>query len=189
MNGLRRVPVSPAEGREAPPTLLAELREIDPTVELIHFGGGDWRLGSIRKTDTRSSAGEEILAMEAARSPSNPKNVLLGKLLKEGFAQIAQYKCKGDPSFSPCYDGDGWECSIVEDLRERDFNWRRDGGAAKFAERLAHTNGSARDAAQAGVMHEYIINDGRDHYRREMRNRVTFGAAGMTGGAGRIIHP
>jgi len=49
------------EGQQCPPELLAQLRAIDPTAELIHFGGGDWRLGAVNPTDTRTRDGELML--------------------------------------------------------------------------------------------------------------------------------
>lgn len=186
---VRRIAVSPVQGREAPPLLLARLREIEPTAELIYFGEGDWRLGSVRKSDARTEAGEHILAAESRRSPANPKNVLLGHLLKEGFAQIAQYKCDGDPSVGLVRDGDGNECSIIEDLRERDYNFHLDQGKAVFAQRLEHTDGTVRERENRRRAHDYLVNDGRDHYRREIRHRTQFGRGGMTGGGGTIILP
>lgn len=187
--GLRRISVTPMQGREAPPLLLVSLREIEPSAELIYFGEGDWRLGSVRKTDARTAAGEQILAFESRRSPANPRNVLLGTLLKEGFAQIAQYRCEGDPALGLVRDGDGNVCTIVEDLRQRDANFREDQGRAVFTERMEHTDGTVREREAAARRHDYLINDGRDHYRREIKHRTTFGYGGQTGGGGSLILP
>lgn len=177
----------PAEGRQTPPLLAASLKSIDSRAELIYAGGGHWWLGVVAPNQHREQQGRVILKFEDRRgAEANPRNVLLGKLMVEGFARINGYETLGDPAGTvKAYDG--YTCSILEDFRERDFWWNFDGGKAKVAEKLDESaNGPAKRESEAAML-EYTITDGRAHYNREMRNRVQFGFGGMTGGQGRII--
>jgi hypothetical protein len=178
------------EGRETPLLLLAQLRTIDETLELVYFGKRDWRLGSVKPNDERTFRGDRILAFEDARDPvhRNPKNLYLGALLKEGFAQIAQYFDMGDPS-GAVKDAHGNITTIFEDMQQRQQAWTIDGGEDAFKQSFAVTIGDEKKAEAEATMKQYVATDGRAHYHREMRNRVMFGPAGMTGGSGRIITP
>jgi hypothetical protein len=174
------------EGQQCPPELLAQLRQIDSTAELIHFGGGDWRLGAVNPSDVRTRDGELMLKTmqdekdHRAREP-DPKNVLLAKLVLQGFAQIEQYKATMGIS-NTVVDSEGTPCTVLEDFRQRDAAWRKDQGQSVFERRLAVTNGDVARAEHDAQMKEFIRTDGRSHYRREIRNRVQFGFGGMTGG-------
>lgn len=190
----RLVRFSNAEARATPLLLLAQLREIDATAELVYVGHGTWWLGAVRTNDERRKSGEFILAFESKRTNPNPRNVMLGQLLLEGFARIQAYDCAGDPSVDKVVDADGYVCSIVEDFRARDRAWHEDQGRAVFKERLAESAGEPKKKAADLMLRDYLRNDGREKYRREIRDRVMFGAAGMTGGSisrrtlpGRII--
>lgn len=177
----------PAEGRYAPPLLLAALKSIDARAELFHAGGGHWWLGVVAPNVHREQQGRVILKFEDERgATANPRNILLGKLLVEGFARINGYEAPADPS-ETVLAYDGYYCSILEDFRERDFWWNKDGGKEIVTGKLDESaNGPAKREAEATML-EYTITDGRAHYRREVKNRVQFGHGGMTGGAGRII--
>ena len=183
------------EGQQCPPELLAQLREIDPTVELIHFGGGDWRLGAVNPTDVRTRDGELMLKTfqeqkDRRAIEPDPKNVLLARLVIQGFAQIEKYTATMGIS-NTVVDSEGTPCTVLEDFRARDFAWRKDQGKSVFERRLAVTNGDVKRAEHDAQLKEFIRTDGRSHYRREIRNRVQFGFGGMTGGSGsgRIILP
>jgi hypothetical protein len=185
----RLVTFENAEARPTPLVLLGELRRIDETVELVYPGDGRWWLGAVRLTDSRVKRGENILAFEATRDHPNRRNIFLGKLAIQGFALIATYH-GADPAGVVTVDpGDKYEyqTTILEDFRERDAAWRRDGGERAFDAKLQRTLGTARTAEREAEMQAYTASDGRDHYRREVRNRVTFGPGGMTGGPGRIL--
>lgn len=173
------------EARETPLLLLAQLREIDPNVELVYAGGGTWWLGCVRPNEMRRLTGEFILAKEMQRDVPNPRNVMLGHLALEGFARIQAYTCDGDPSCDLVTDAEGYVCNIVEDFRERDAHWRHDQGKQVFAERMAASTNDAQRREHEALMREYLRTDGRAHYRREIRGRVQFGPGGMTGGSGR----
>jgi hypothetical protein len=177
----------PAEGREAPALLVAAIKAIDARAELVHVGGGHWWLGVVDSNDHREQQGEVILKFEHERGASaNPRNVMLGELLREGFARVNGYTTDGDPS-DEVTDYDGNRVSILADFQERDFWWNHDGGKAKFLERLKASSQDENDEASNALSLDYLINEGRSHYRREIKNRKVFGYAGETGGAGRII--
>jgi len=216
----RLVQIESMEGRDAPLLLMAALRDIDPTVELIYFGrwvesvnempvvdehggtvmrpereiryrvSGRWRLGAVRRTDERQRRGEAILAMEERRSIPNPRNVLLGKLLLQGFAQIEEY-IGPDPSGLMLVNPgpDEYETTILEDFRARDAHWRRGEGDQVVEERLVAASDEERRRVAAANFNQYLATDGRAHYRREMRGRLLVGPGGSSGGRGKLILP
>lgn len=185
----------PPDGRETPLLLLADLRAIDPTVELVSFGGRDWRLGSVKSgqaRDWRAFKADHMLdSLDRARAAGHhvsTKNYLLAHLLKQGFAQIAQYFDFGDPS-GTVEDYEGNHTTILEDFRQRDFHYRQDQGEQVFRAAVARASDNANDAESRRKMADYMHADGRDHYNREVRGRVNFGYGGMSGGRGRLLVP
>lgn len=175
------------EGRETPLLLLASLRELDPEIELVYFGGHDWRLGAVRPTDIRYAAGQRILARQAKLGVrANPKSVMLGHLLTQGFAQIAMYRDYGDPAGEVLDVDLGERCTILANFSRRHFNAinRRE---ETFAAALAESGGKSRkDQAHREFM-DKLHTDVRSHFAREVRGRTTFGPGGQTGGRGRMI--
>lgn len=182
MSAHRLVRHGAPDGKEPPPALLAELRAIDDTAELVYVGEGTWWLGAVRPTEIRRQAGTRILALEERRAKPNPRNVMLGKLLLQGFARIQAYHTTGDPA-GPVTDCEGHPCTIVNDFRERDALWRRDRGEQAFRERMARSDGTEKRTQGDARLRDFLLNDGREHYRREVRDRVVFGHGGMTGGS------
>lgn len=180
------------EGRATPILLLADLRSIDPTVELVYFGSRDWRLGAVRPDgparEERAKRGERMLAeLSNAKGMGykvSPKSFMLGHLLKQGFAQIAQYFDFGDVSGTV---KDAWdnETTIIHDFRERDAHWRRDQGESVV--RQAAAEASTNKPADERALSHYLATEGRAHYRREVRGRFQFGYGGMTGGTGQKL--
>lgn len=191
----RLVQHSSPDGRETPLLLLGALREIDPSVELCHFGGRDWRLGSVKEGKSRDwraiKAAQMVDALDRAKSSGkkiSPKNYLLAHLLKQGFAQIASYFDFGDPS-GTVEDADGNLTTIVEDFRQRDAHYRRDQGEQVVHAAAVAAGEGAKKQEQDQKFADYMHADGRDHYNREVRGRVQFGVGGMTGGRGRLLVP
>lgn len=179
------------EGRLTPVLLLAELRVIDPLIELVYFGGRDWRLGAVRPTQRRWRAGQVILAQQADLPDRhrNPKNIMLGRLYAQGFAQIAQYTDFGDPS-GEVLDVDLDErCTILGNFQRRDHN-ARSNPEETFTAALDEAGGASRKQEAEAKFHDVLGNDVRGHYRREMQGRTSFGYGGQTGGRGaHIITP
>lgn len=171
------------EAVETPLLLLAALREIDDTVELVYFGESRWRLGAVRRTDERQRRGQLILAQQESLDEvkRNPRNIWLGQLLLQGFAQIEEYIGRDPAGVVLVNPGpQEYRCTILEDFRERDAAWRRDQGETVFQERLTAASSEERQRVADLNFKQYLATDGREHYRREMRNRVSFGAGGVT---------
>lgn len=162
-----------AETVETPLGLLAELRTIDPTIELVYVGDRWWWLGAVRENSERRKAGEFILSMEQKRDKPNPKNVMLGRLLVQGFARIQAYQVFGDVA-GPVFDAEGHETTILEDLRERDFHYRKDQGEAVFEERMDQSEKGPERRELEAKRRTWLTNDIRAEFRRVTRNRTTF---------------
>lgn len=182
------------EARPTPLILLAALRDIDPTAELVYAGERIWWLGSVRPNEVRARKGQFILDQMLSlddhlhERPTIARNIMLGRLAIQGFALIEAYH-GNDPSGAVVVaPGTQYEytCNMVEDFRERDFHWRRDQGEAEAQRKLDIALGKEIEAAAQDQFNQYLAADGRDHYRREVRNRVTIGYGGTTGGGG---HP
>ena len=190
----RLVQFENAEARPTPLLLLAELRTIDPRAELVYVGGGDWWLGAINPNDERTRKGQLILQQMDAldgvirEKPSIRRNIMLGRLLVQGFARIAVYHAVGEPSGTVTVlhgTPDAYETTMYRDFEERDTVYRHEEKRRQaFEHAQAEVNGVARKEAGDAVLRQYILNDGREHWHREIRNRVSFGYGGMTGGQG-----
>lgn len=186
------------EARATPLILLATLRDIDPTVELCYAGNRIWWLGSVRPNEVRARKGQFILDQmnqldrHLHERPSIARNIMLAKLAIQGFALIEAYFDHGDPSGRVTVaEGTptAYDCNMVEDFRERDFAWRRDQGEEAAQRKIDIALGKEIEAEAQEQFNQYLAADGRDHYRREVRNRVTIGYGGTTGGGGHpLIH-
>jgi hypothetical protein len=180
------------EGQVCPAPLLDRLQEIDPSVDMIYVGEGVWWLGAMRPNDQRREAGQLILGNEERRAVPNSRNVILGRCLLEGFARIEAYRCPFGPDGTPVYDSnENLVPSIVEDLRERTWRLHADKEERErvFLERAAHTDKSHERAESRALMHDYMLNDGRDHYNRQVKHRLTTGWTGDKPRDGYIILP
>lgn len=166
---------------DTPLLLLADLREIDPLVELVHAGDQRWWLGAVSDNAERRARAElmmkQLEALERAQQFS--RTVMLCKLQLQGFALIETYIGPDPTSTMRVEDGEhSYFCSIVEDFRERDAHWRRDQGSEAVKRRLLTTMREPERLEAEAKMKEYLYNDGRDHWRKHMRNRVQVGYEG-----------
>lgn len=187
------------EARETPMLLLADLRQIDPTMEIVYVGERMWWVGRVEPNEVREERGRFMLSQLDALDehlkdrPSIARSIIYGKLLIQGFARIEMYFDCGDPSGEvevEWFNGhkpERYRTTILADIKERYAAFERDGGEAAFARRLRETDGSIEKEQSDANFREYLVNDGLAHYRREVRNRVTFGFGGQTGGAGRTL--
>jgi hypothetical protein len=162
---------------DTPMGLLARLRAIDPAVELVHALDDLWWLGAVTTEGPgfaiRREQGERMLAIESRRAQPNPRNVLLARLQRQGFALIAAYRCAGDPEVGPVRDPEGYECSIVQDFAERDHAWRKDQGETAVRRRFGVAD--ARNADHTHTLLDKLYTDGRDAFLRSQRGRVVVG--------------
>ncbi len=172
------------EGRLTPLLLLASLRELDPSVELVYFGARDWRLGAVRPTAKRFAAGAMILDNEERRAPRERsiKNILLARLLKQGFAQIAKYvEPEGGDISGNVLTENGEHVSVAAHFERLCFFDRQDRGESIVTAALLADSPEGRSVEQKKTFDDYMATDGRAHYAREMKGRVTMGAGGFTG--------
>lgn len=184
------------EAKETPLLLLGELRAIDPTIELVYAGQGRWWLGAVSDNAERRERAERMMGQINAlqKWQQAARTVMLCKLNMQGFALIETYHGT-DPSGTVLVNPgpDEYHTTILEDFRWRDAEWRRDQGSSHVKQRVLDTLGEEQRREHDAKMKEYLANDGRDHYRRIMRGRVSMGFGGATGGdrslSGLIITP
>lgn len=191
----RLVTIENAEARPTPVILLGMLREIDPLVDLVYAGERRWWLGGVRANDERAAKGRNILKQMAMLDthvldqPHIARYIMLGQLALQGFAIIETYFGTDPAGTVTVAEGtpNSYECSMVEDFRERQQAFERDGGEENALRKIRLMLGDQEHAAAEAELRAYLATDGRDHYRREVRNRVQFGHGGMTGGSGRLL--
>ena len=166
---------------DTPLLLLSELRHIDPLAELVHAGEDRWWLGVVSDNSERRQRAEtmmrqlDVVSREIGH-PINPRTVMLCKLNLQGFALIETYRGNDPAGTVRVEDGEhSYECSMVEDFRERDAAWRRDQGSENVKAALLRTLREPERREREAKMREYLATDGRDQYRRHMRGRVTVG--------------
>lgn len=168
---------------DTPLLLLGQLREIDPTVELVHAGEDRWWLGAVSDNAERRLRAEMMMAqlemvertaLAADQVKLSPRTVMLCNLNLQGFALIDTYRGPDITGTVRVEDGENtYYCSIVEDFRERDAAWRRDQGSANVKAALLRTMREPERREAEARAREYLYTDGRDQYRRHMRGRVS----------------
>jgi hypothetical protein len=186
----RLVNHDPPEGRQTPLLLLADLREIDPTAELLYAGESRWWLGAVNDNDERRRRAENILAFYDTIDPVkwNMRTLMLAKVNIQGFALIEAYFGTDPAGTVVCNPGpDEYHTTILDDFRWRDAEFRMDGGTSAVQRRLLDTLREPERIEAEAKMKDYLANDGRDHYRRNMRGRVSMGWGGSTGGDKALI--
>lgn len=119
----------PFGGRRPPDELVRNLREIDPTAEIIYAGVGHWLLGRYRPNRVVEEKGirmikairkmERIVSATAHPDIRTVRKVLAFRrwtyeLFRMGFRKTAKYKRHGEPG-----------SDIVEDFRARIYNLQR----------------------------------------------------------------
>lgn len=111
------------------PHVVAGLREVDPTAEIVYFGRGRWLLGSVRPSTLLREPAERVLrsalrmldiALHNEKFTFNPANArrLFGRvdfavLALQGFRFVHEYRVQGELS-----------SAIVEDFRKADWMYR-----------------------------------------------------------------
>jgi hypothetical protein len=194
----RLLPDPAVEGREAPASLLARLREVDPTAELYHLGGGRWAVGRVGGHNRhREQQALRIITAERKRAVPNMRNVVLAGLSAAGFRLIfpaheveggggieGRVYIDGAPGEPQSYEG-----SVLEELTERLRAYEEDRGSANVYRNLGISMKDPERLEGARRMADYTATDVLQHYRREVRGRRMFGPAGVTGGEGSgLIH-
>lgn len=155
--------------RESPPHVVAGLREVDPTAELLYFRNGRWFMGTVRPQRdlilraTRIVARAlGVIARHVAQSKTGGRVTVdrrsrdrleLFLLAMQGFRPIAEYVLHGEP-----------DSAIVNDFRYRDWRyrhesdneyWRKMDEALEAPRRAAHAD--LVDPARAHAAWEYVF--------------------------------
>lgn len=104
--------VIPAE-RRAPPRVLAALRRVDPTADLLYLGEGEWWLGSMKPNQHRRRIGENIKRIELAKPHPSWAQLRYAEAAMLGFTFIATVY--GEPNGQ-----------TVDQFRESDWVYRHD---------------------------------------------------------------
>lgn len=105
--------------RSAPAVLLHQLRQIEPTAELVYMGQGEWWLGSVQPSTTQTMREAGARKMRAVNAQTAMTKLTadairmhrVGRLQQQGFQVINKYE--GEPSGR-----------IVKDLIEADWRWK-----------------------------------------------------------------
>jgi hypothetical protein len=116
--------------REPPEAILRELRELDPVYDLHYLGDGRWVVGRVVLNNERIATARNM-KRNIARNPHLPhqeKRLRMAELAEYGFGVVAFYKFQGEPTGE-----------LVNDVRQREFNHRRDREAA-FERALASSD-------------------------------------------------
>jgi hypothetical protein len=154
--------------REPPQHVLAGLRAIDPTADLVYFGRGRWLLGSVRPNAELRETSERIyrralrLLAIALNNPTfnfNPGNArrLFGRvdfavLGMQGFRFVHEYVVQGELSSAIVHDfakADWLYRTLTDDAVDALLN------APKEARRQA-SRADLRDPARARDAHHYV---------------------------------
>jgi hypothetical protein len=122
-------PLDFSQVRLAPLSVLAGLREVDQTADLVHFGADRWLLVSVRGDDDMKAQGYRRLArakaMAAAIQAKHPDMKTRDiPRIKDGIAAALLISLGARPiDFYSLRDPDS---SVVEDFRRADFKSRHD---------------------------------------------------------------
>lgn len=121
-------PLDFSQVRLAPLSVLAGLREVDSTADLVHFGEAKWLLVSVRGDDDMKAQGYRRLAKAKAMAAAvqakslytiNTRHI---PRIKDGIAAATLISLGARPiDFYQLRDPDG---SVVEDFRRADFKSR-----------------------------------------------------------------
>lgn len=150
--------------REAPPSLIRDLRGLDDTIDLYYVGEGLWWLGSVRPNFYRKQAALTILATEAISGKNRWHVKQQALLLLEGFAIISQHEIQGEPDHR-----------IYQDLEYRNWLWNNHREPQLHAKFMEAVDDDAKEEARAAVMREKIRMDGRYLFKRMVRQNPTVG--------------
>ena len=145
-------------GREAPPELLKQLREICPRADLIYWGEGVWMLGRwnphVRWNPDAAKRLDRIY--EWPISDTRDRNIALERMRLRGFARTTEFRFEGDENWG----------LIREDFRRRIFNLHNRAIAAL-------EEGGLTPEREAGKMlTEDALAEGYDVYRH-LRGRTS----------------
>lgn len=160
-------------GREAPPAILARLREVCPTTHLVYVGDGRWWLGRVWPSDDPRHAAkrregvamlDNMLALDPLRvggaSGRNRTRVLNALLRLHGFEWEREFTLRGEP------DGalvEWWRAQHFLETTQRDATWQ-----AAWRE----ATGEARAERQRARVQEYVQAEAPSVHRHAFRRPI-----------------
>lgn len=162
-------------GREPPPGLVLQLREIDPRAELIYAGDGKWILGSIDPNRIRRRKAQAMIGgLLALRYRLGRGSVGIRRrdlahinyrlwyyeLVRQGFRMVQAYNFIGIPTVA-----------IVSDFRKRDWLYRHhfERELARFEEEADQDTELIRNLDK---FRDFIEAEHRSVHAHAFRNRV-----------------
>lgn len=153
----RPLPVEVTGARKAPAHLVAGLRRVDPTLDLVHVGEGKWLVLSYKPRIHRIRTGHGLLRTTAASDHPDPGVYRQGHAMVQGYTLLATYVIEGEPD---------WR--IVEEVRAADWLFRHQ---PEVCERQMTP---PSDAAIAETYRQRMKQvDVREIYRKHVRRNKT----------------
>jgi hypothetical protein len=147
-------------GREAPPELLQQLREICPRADLIYWGDGVWMLGRWNPRVRYNPDAAERLdrIVEWPGSDTRHRNITLERMRLRGFARTAEYRFERNEDWG----------LVREDFRRRIFNLQN------RAIKALEEGGLTPDREMGKLVTEDALAEGYDAFRHFLgRTTVT----------------
>jgi len=156
---------NPPGGRTPDPSLLRDLRDIDPQAELLYLGRGFWILGvvnpnriAVRSAERRLKRLYQTLNTATARFRKDPalqvewaSRILQARLASWGFRPIATYQVAGWPGSAITND------FRIRDWKHKHFTARE--AAAEFMEATSHDAALEKKQARIVEAHEMSYRD------------------------------
>ncbi len=156
-------------------TTLGELRDIDPTVELLYFQDDKWALGSVAPAVSREARtlAHMLLSEELAHTwLADLSSIRIARAALQGFRQIEIYTTRNIYS--------GW---LVLDFRIRDWLFQRS-RHWDHTLLIAKACGDVERAENAQKRLDQLDQEGKDIYLSYTRERRVVTVPGLAGGNG-----
>lgn len=158
--------------REAPADVVRRLRAIDPTLRVIYWGEGRWRVGRMRPTPERRQAGADMLAdlfqAGADGRVSDERcwyrNLRWSHLIGAGFAPLHEFAVSNEVAFG-----------VLEATVRRAIYLDRHASANDGLRAIEATDKNPRAAAQAALGDPYLAREAS----RLLRAPVSITSPGM----------
>lgn len=152
-----KLPIEVAGDRTAPAYLVAALRRIDPTLDLIYGGDGRWMVLTYRPRVHRIRTGHGLLRTTMRSDHPDPGVARQGFAMIAGYALVGSFVIEGEPD---------WR--IVEEIRAADWLYRHQ---PEVCERMMRPP-SDSDVTDAFRKRMASV-DVREVYRRHVRRQQT----------------
>ena len=146
--------------RPAPGDVMARLRELDPTLDLVHLGAGHWLLGSVQPNEQRRHFCLRILNRQYSMPASSRSagRILCYALYADGFRPIAMY-AETEVQNGAC----------VRDFELREYNYRNR-PEETFRARLREAEGEDALEKRIVAILDHVHSEWRSVHRYAMRH-------------------